>query len=302
VSQSSHQVLVERSSPVHLVGRLYRSFLPELFGPEGAVHGTVPVAGGKDLACPLGGQALPELLPELFGPEGTIHGTVPVPLAPLSIPAGPRPAGPPVDPVGPRVSPAYVSGAALVASSRPALSASSTMGHSRSHFERTLLLGQMAGPQGQPSMTSIVASPPGLPPVTPGLPGITVLNPYSGVLYQARPSDPIFGSQMADTLGQVILSSRVPYHQTVARTADNLRSDLQLQTNQKALLRLQPPASNRGTAKRSTGQQGARNPTPKRVRFESPGSFQGATRGWNPTRGNQHPKKSSRGRGRGKPK
>ena len=90
--------------------------------------------------------------------------------------------------------------------------------------------------------------------------------------------------------------------ETVAIASDNLKSDLQLQTNQKALLRLQPPASTRGTAKRPTGQQGVRNPTPKRVRFEPPGSFQGAARGWNPTRGNQYPKKSGRGRGRGKPK
>ena len=102
--------------------------------------------------------------------------------------------------------------------------------------------------------------------------------------------------------GSPLNSEHLFKEETVAIAADNLRSDLQLQTNQKALLRMQPPASNRGTAKRSTGQQGVRNPTPKRVRFEPPGSFQGAARGWNPTRGNQHPKKFSRGRGRGKPK
>ena len=158
-----------------------------------------PGAGGKELACPPSGQALPGH----FGPAGTVHRPVPIPLAPLLVPAGPRPAGPPVDPAGPQVSPAYVSGATLVASSRLALSAYSTMGHFRSHFERAFLLGQPAGPQGPPSMAVIVASPPGLPPVTPGLPGMPVLTPYPGFLYQARPSGPFFGSQVAGTLGQV---------------------------------------------------------------------------------------------------
>ena len=90
--------------------------------------------------------------------------------------------------------------------------------------------------------------------------------------------------------------------ETVVIASANLKSDLQLQTNQKALLRLQTPASTRGTAKRPTGQQVVQNPTPKRVRFDQPGSFQGAARGWNSSRGNQYPKKSGKGRGRGKPK
>jgi len=49
----------------------------------------------------------------------------------------------------------------------------------------------------------LVASPPGLPPVNPDLSGLAVLPPYPGYLYQARPSGPLFGPQVAGTPGQV---------------------------------------------------------------------------------------------------
>ena len=92
---------------------------------------------------------------------------------------------------------------------------------------------------------------------------------------------------------------------TVATAAANLTGDLQLQTNARALQRLQAPVTfPRGKGKRPPGQQVRMPQAPKKPRFEQPGSFQnpGAGRGWRPRGESQFPRKSYRGRGRGKPK
>jgi hypothetical protein len=93
--------------------------------------------------------------------------------------------------------------------------------------------------------------------------------------------------------------------ETVANAAATLNGDLQLQTNARALQRLQAPTPfSRGKGKRPSGQF-VRPPQPqKRNKPEQPGSFQhpGAGRGWRPRMDQPYPKKSFRGRGRGKQK
>jgi hypothetical protein len=99
-----------------------------------------------------------------------------------------------------------------------------------------------------------------------------------------------------------LISGHLFSEETVANAAANLTGDLQLQTNSRALQRLQAPVqSTRGRGKRPQDHQYVRNPQqPKKVRFEQPGTsqYQGTGRGWNPSQRGQHPKRS-RGRGSG---